>query len=57
LIGQLGTYKNPLALVGGNCAIKGFDYTGEDVYWTVSEHNGLGMNKTCSMVAGCRKSL
>ncbi len=36
VIGRLGTYKDPLALVGGNCAIKGFDHTGEDIFWTVS---------------------
>ena len=36
VIGHLGSYKEPLALVGGNCAIKGFDSAGEDVYWTVS---------------------
>ena len=26
----------PLAIVGGNCSIQGFDYEGNDPFWTVT---------------------
>lgn len=29
----------PLVIVGGNCAITGFDYDGEERFWTVSGDN------------------
>ena len=29
----------PLALVGGNCSIQGFDHTGNEAYWTVTGDN------------------
>ena len=35
LIGHLGEVEQTLGLVGGNCAITGFDCSGEDLYWTV----------------------
>ena len=34
--GKLGTFENPLAIVGGNCSIQGFDFEGNDEFWTVS---------------------
>nr|XP_037289052.1 Bardet-Biedl syndrome 2 protein homolog [Rhipicephalus microplus] len=37
--GYLGTLRNPVALVGGNCSIQGFDHEGEDVFWTVTGDN------------------
>ena len=36
LVGKLGTFENPLAIVGGNCSIQGFDFEGNDEFWTVS---------------------
>ena len=28
--------NQPLAIVGGNCSIQGFDYEGNDPFWTVT---------------------
>ena len=36
IIGELREMGEPLLFVGGNCAIQGFDYQGEDKFWTVS---------------------
>ena len=38
IIGELGEMGEPLLFVGGNCAIQGFNYQGEDKFWTVSGH-------------------
>lgn len=35
--GKLGSFENPLAIVGGNCSIQGFDFEGNDEFWTVSD--------------------
>ncbi|XKL67444.1 hypothetical protein PGB90_002935 [Kerria lacca] len=35
-IGNLEGYSNPLLIVGGNCSIQGFDWKGQDLYWTVT---------------------
>ncbi|XP_049846723.1 Bardet-Biedl syndrome 2 protein homolog isoform X2 [Schistocerca gregaria] len=35
-IGRLGHWKNPLVIVGGNCSIQGFDYEGNEPFWTVT---------------------
>ncbi|XP_077499227.1 BBSome complex member BBS2-like [Amblyomma americanum] len=37
--GYLGSLRNPVVLVGGNCSIQGFDHQGEDVFWTVTGDN------------------
>ena len=37
VIGRLGSIPSPLAIVGGNCSIQGFDEAGTDLYWTVGE--------------------
>ncbi|XP_066996854.1 Bardet-Biedl syndrome 2 protein [Anabrus simplex] len=39
IIGKLGTHQKPLAIVGGNCSIQGFDYEGNDPFWTVTGDN------------------
>ncbi|KAK3738831.1 hypothetical protein QZH41_011043 [Actinostola sp. cb2023] len=39
VIGHLGGYDNPLAFVGGNCSIQGFDMEGNDEFWTVTGDN------------------
>jgi Bardet-Biedl syndrome 2 protein len=31
--------KKPLAVIGGNCSIQGFDYQGNDPFWTVTGDN------------------
>lgn len=35
IVGELGGYDKPLAFVGGNCSIQGFDVEGNDEFWTV----------------------
>ncbi|CAN8010788.1 unnamed protein product, partial [Ixodes pacificus] len=37
--GYLGTLRNPVVLVGGNCSIQGYDHEGKDVFWTVTGDN------------------
>ncbi|BES93022.1 Bardet-Biedl syndrome 2 protein homolog [Nesidiocoris tenuis] len=39
VIGKVGTSTTPLAIVGGNCSIQGFDWQGNDPYWTVTGDN------------------
>ena len=40
VIGQFGAVLNEnLAMIGGNCAIHGFDRDGNDAYWTVTGDN------------------
>ncbi|XP_046405847.1 Bardet-Biedl syndrome 2 protein-like isoform X2 [Ischnura elegans] len=34
-IGNFGRRKYPVALVGGNCCVRGFDASGSEVYWNV----------------------
>ena len=31
--------SRPLAIVGGNCSLQGFDYEGNDPFWTVTGDN------------------
>jgi hypothetical protein len=38
-IGKLGSLPNPLAIAGGNCSLQGFDYKGNDPFWTVTGDN------------------
>jgi hypothetical protein len=39
VIGKLGSLPNPLAIIGGNCSLQGFDYEGSDPFWTVTGDN------------------
>uniref|UniRef100_A0A671VJK9 BBSome complex member BBS2 n=1 Tax=Sparus aurata TaxID=8175 RepID=A0A671VJK9_SPAAU len=39
VMGKLGDIPNPLAIIGGNCALQGFDYEGNDHFWTVTGDN------------------
>lgn len=39
VVGHIGSIESPLAIAGGNCAIQGFDYEGNDCYWTVTGDN------------------
>ncbi|XP_063228678.1 Bardet-Biedl syndrome 2 protein homolog isoform X3 [Bacillus rossius redtenbacheri] len=38
-VGRLGASPVPLALVGGNCSLQGFDHKGDDVFWSVTGDN------------------
>ncbi|XP_062403688.1 Bardet-Biedl syndrome 2 protein homolog isoform X2 [Sardina pilchardus] len=35
VLGNLGDISYPLAIIGGNCALQGFDYEGNDQFWTL----------------------
>ncbi|XP_076123529.1 BBSome complex member BBS2 isoform X2 [Alosa pseudoharengus] len=39
VLGKLGDISYPLAIIGGNCALQGFDYEGNDQFWTVTGDN------------------
>jgi hypothetical protein len=39
VMGKLGTINSPLAIIGGNCSIQGFDKDGNDTFWTVTGDN------------------
>ncbi|XP_065519583.1 Bardet-Biedl syndrome 2 protein isoform X2 [Lathamus discolor] len=39
VLGNLGDISSPLAIIGGNCALQGFDYEGNDRFWTVTGDN------------------
>ncbi|XP_049642023.1 Bardet-Biedl syndrome 2 protein isoform X1 [Suncus etruscus] len=39
VLGTLGDISPPLAIIGGNCALQGFDYEGNDLFWTVTGDN------------------
>lgn len=39
VIGKLGTRSEPLLFIGGNCSIQGFDWKGNEVFWTVTADN------------------
>ncbi|KAK3597584.1 hypothetical protein CHS0354_030126 [Potamilus streckersoni] len=38
-IGKLGTIEQPIAIVGGNCSLQGFDQDGNERLWTVTGDN------------------
>ena len=37
--GKVGSIESPLAVVGGNCSIQGFDAEGAELFWTVTGDN------------------
>ncbi|KAM4017896.1 BBSome complex member BBS2 [Anomaloglossus baeobatrachus] len=39
ILGSLGDITSPLAIIGGNCALQGFDSKGNDMFWTVTGDN------------------
>ncbi|KAJ7408966.1 Bardet-Biedl syndrome 2 protein like protein [Willisornis vidua] len=39
VLGKLGDITPPLAIIGGNCALQGFDHEGNDRFWTVTGDN------------------
>ncbi|KAM3829164.1 BBSome complex member BBS2 isoform 3-T3 [Vipera latastei] len=38
-VGTLGDISCPLAIIGGNCSLQGFNYEGKDLFWTVTGDN------------------
>ncbi len=43
-LGTLGDDEQiPLAIVGGNCSLQGFDHEGNDPFWTVTGDNVSAM--------------
>jgi len=36
IFGYVGNIEQPLAIVGGNCSIQGFDFEGQEKFWTVT---------------------
>ncbi|KAL7978686.1 hypothetical protein Chor_013175 [Crotalus horridus] len=34
-VGTLGDISCPLAIIGGNCSLQGFNYEGKDLFWTL----------------------
>ncbi|KAG0695207.1 Bardet-Biedl syndrome 2 [Chionoecetes opilio] len=45
-IGRLGQHRSPMALIGGNCSIHGFDCEGNDPFWTVTGDNVTSLTLT-----------
>ncbi|CAN0162441.1 unnamed protein product [Lampetra planeri] len=39
VIGELGSIAAPMVIIGGTCAIQGFDCKGTDLFWTVTGDN------------------
>lgn len=39
VVGKFGEALTPMALVGGNCSIQGFDASGSEAFWTVTGDN------------------
>ncbi|ETE64406.1 Bardet-Biedl syndrome 2 protein-like protein, partial [Ophiophagus hannah] len=35
VVGTLGDISSPLAVIGGNCSLQGFNYEGKDLFWTL----------------------
>ncbi|XP_060537536.1 Bardet-Biedl syndrome 2 protein isoform X4 [Pantherophis guttatus] len=35
VVGTLGDISSPLAVIGGNCSLQGFNYEGKDLFWTI----------------------
>ncbi|KAF5890839.1 Bardet-Biedl syndrome 2 protein, partial [Clarias magur] len=43
VLGKLGNIPSPLAIIGGSCVLQGFDYEGNDQFWTVTGDNVRSM--------------
>ena len=35
VVGKLGTISDPMAIIGGNCSLQGYNVEGNDNFWTV----------------------
>ncbi|XP_077978024.1 BBSome complex member BBS2-like isoform X2 [Glandiceps talaboti] len=56
VMGQLGGIDAPLAIVGGNCALQGFDVDGNDLFWTVTGDNVCSL-ALCDFTGDGKKEL
>ncbi|XP_070565580.1 BBSome complex member BBS2-like [Ptychodera flava] len=56
VMGQLGTIEAPLAIIGGNCALQGFDIEGNDLFWTVTGDNVCSL-ALCDFTGDGKKEL
>uniref|UniRef100_A0A8C9G3F0 BBSome complex member BBS2 n=1 Tax=Pavo cristatus TaxID=9049 RepID=A0A8C9G3F0_PAVCR len=52
VLGKLGDIPAPLAIIGGNCALQGFDYEGNDLFWTVTGDNVRSLALVSSLLVG-----
>ncbi|CAN0187691.1 unnamed protein product, partial [Ectocarpus sp. 13 AM-2016] len=57
LLGCLPPSQQPLALVGGNCSVQGFDATGAERFWTVTGDKVSSMTMADANGDGQRKLL
>ncbi|CAM9827453.1 unnamed protein product, partial [Ectocarpus sp. 12 AP-2014] len=57
LLGCLPPSQQPLALVGGNCSVQGFDATGTERFWTVTGDKVSSMTMADANGDGQRKLL
>ena len=48
--GEIGHVGSPLVVVGGNCSIQGFDFSGNDSFWTVSQYGNHLLNSLMLIV-------
>merc|ERR1711988_248426 len=39
VVGRINAMDVPLAVLGGNCSIQGFDFEGNELFWTVTGDN------------------
>lgn len=49
VVGRIGSFDDPLAVAGGNCSIQGFNFEGNDEFWTVSSLS----RSVCSKLHDC----
>jgi len=47
-VGKVGSLPAPLAIVGGNCTVQGFDGGGAEAFWTVTGDNVTAMTTMSS---------
>lgn len=47
-VGKVGSLSAPLAVVGGNCTVQGFDGSGAEAFWTVTGDNVTAMSAMSS---------
>lgn len=56
-VGKLGARTEPLAIVGGNCSVQGFQLDGQEAYWTVTGDNVSAMALCDINNDGCNELL
>uniref|UniRef100_A0A8C7LJV5 Bardet-Biedl syndrome 2 n=1 Tax=Oncorhynchus mykiss TaxID=8022 RepID=A0A8C7LJV5_ONCMY len=53
-LGKLANIKSPLTIIGGNCALQGFDCEGNDQFWTDTGDNVRSL-VLCKVTSLCHK--